>query len=146
MESADTPLSILAMDTIAKVREPLGLDQWQLHFEARAMPDARAACEASPEYREAVITFDFDKLKTGDDIDEVAVHELTHCHTWGLHTLAEELADALAECAPPSHRKALRELLREQVRKAAEETTVTVGHTYLRLLRRAGILARPESA
>jgi hypothetical protein len=145
MSEPTDALSVLMWDTIAKLREPLALDRWAIHPVAGDLTDARAACVADPEYREASIYMDFNRIKTGDVLDEVIVHEMAHCHTWPLHTLAESLADALAESAPEPQREALRKLLSEQVRYAAEQITTDIGHTYLRLLRRAGILATPES-
>lgn len=128
------------------VREPLALDRWSIQPEIAQLEDARACCAASPEYREARISFDLDKLQTGDEVDEIAVHELTHCHTWPLHALAENLAQALAESAPESLREPLAKLLLEEVRKAGEQVTTDVGHAYVRLLRRAGILASPTAS
>jgi hypothetical protein len=125
------------------VREPLGLDRWQIRLGAEKLEDSRAACIAQPEYREADLYFDAEKIKTGDDLAELTVHEMAHCHTFELHSLAEELADALAESAPESHRESLRKLFHEKVRQAGERCTTDVGHTYLRLLRRAGILDNP---
>lgn len=128
-----------------KIREPLGLDRWQIQLVNGEYPDARAWCEPHDEYREAVIGFDFDKLKTGDDLAEVVVHEATHCHTGDLHDIALELADALSECQPEASREAFRKLLCKRVNKAAERTTTDVGHAYLRLLRRAAILDTPPA-
>ena len=129
--------------TLDKIREPLELDRWQIMPVAGPIVEGRAACSASPEYREATLAFDFDQLKTGDVLDETIVHEITHCHTWPLHALAENLGKALANSLPKTHRRAMAELLAEEVRKAAEQVTTDVGYTYLRLLRRAGILDTP---
>lgn len=128
---------------VEKLREPLGLDRWQIRVSTEAIEESRAYCLASPEYREADLCFDLDKLKTGDDIDELACHEMAHCHTWEIHQIAEELANALAESAPDSMRDGLRKMLLERVRRAGEATTTDVGHTYLRLARRAGVLDTP---
>lgn len=130
---------------VEQCREPLAKNNWALRvITGDLSPDhARGSCEARPEYREALLTFDFDRILTGDDLQELVVHEMTHCDTWELHTLAEELADALAESAPKHARKALKKLLREKVRQAGERCTTDVGHTYLRLLRRAGVLDTP---
>lgn len=128
---------------IEKIREPLALDRWEIRTKAEPIADARAYCLASPEYRSADIVFDFDKLQTGDDVAEIAVHEATHCHTWPLHALAESLANALADAMPEYAREALRKQHLEQVRLAGEQVTTDVGHTYLRLLRRAGVLDNP---
>lgn len=134
------PLAITVLATVDKLREPLALDRWQLHFVAgeNEEDDAVASCNAMPEYREATLRFDFDALKTGDDLDEFIVHEMSHCHTWPLHAVADSLATTLA-----GDNEFLAKHLAEQVREAAERVTTDVGQTYLRLLRRAGILAPP---
>jgi hypothetical protein len=98
------------------IREPLGVDRWDIRLKSEPIADARAYCLASPEYRSAEIVIDPDKLQTGDVLQEVAVHETTHLHTWKLL---------------------------EEVRQAGEEVTTDVGHAYLRLLRRAGVLDSP---
>lgn len=129
--------------TFEKIREPMGLDRWTITPTAEPIADSRAFCVAHPEYREARIVLDFDKLQTGDDVDEIVVHESTHCLTWELHTLAEELANALADSLPESHREAMRKLLLEKVRQAGERVTTDVGQGFLRMFRRAGVLDRP---
>lgn len=129
--------------TLEAIMEPLGLDRWSIRTQAGPLEDARACAEPMPEYREALLSFDLDKLKTGDDVAELVVHEATHCHTGALHDLALELADALAESAPEYQRESLRKLLKRRVNYCAEELTTDVGHTYLRLLRRAGVLDTP---
>jgi hypothetical protein len=125
------------------IREPLGVDRWDIRLKSEPIVDARAYCLASPEYRSAEIVIDPDKLQTGDVLQEVAVHETTHLHTWKLHELAERLANALADSMPETHREAMRKSLLEEVRQAGEEVTTDVGHAYLRLLRRAGVLDSP---
>jgi hypothetical protein len=131
---------------VERCREPLDLEHWTLRVVSGEIPDATASCEANPEYRQAVLSFDINKMETGDDPAEIVVHEMAHCHTWELHTLCQELADALAESAPKTHRRALRKLLQEKVRQAGERCTTDVGHTYLRLLRRAGVLDTPAAS
>lgn len=138
-----SPLFELVNEIFTKIREPLGLDRHEVGLVNAPATDCTASCEALPEYRRATLSFDLDKMQTGVDVQEIVVHEAAHVDTWELHTLAEELADALAESAPRSHRRALRKLLREKVRQAGERCTTDVGHTYLRLLRRAGILDTP---
>ena len=139
-DAPNTELATFADELVEAIREPLELDRWSIRLVSGPLEDARASCEASPEYREATISLDFDKLKTGDDLAEVVTHELGHCHTWPLHTLAEGLAHALADSAAPAQREGLRKLLLEQVRDAGERVTTDVGQTYLRLLRRAGVV------
>ncbi|MBA3678537.1 MAG: hypothetical protein H0W74_14290 [Sphingosinicella sp.] len=130
-------------EIVDKIREPLGLDRWQIQTVSEPLEDARACCIAQPEYLDVVIKIDPDKLQTGDDLQELVVHEVTHLRTWEIHTLAEELANALAESTPETHREPLRKLLLEKVRQAGERATTDVGHDYLRLLRRAGVLDSP---
>lgn len=134
------------LEIFEKIREPMALDRWTIGLANTPSPEGRATCEASPEYREAVLNFDFDKLQTGDDLDELVVHESTHCHIWPLHALAENLAQTLAKTMPESHREPMMTMLREEVRLAAEAVTTDVGHTYLRLLRRAGVLDTPQES
>jgi uncharacterized protein (DUF2249 family) len=126
------------------IREPLGVDRWDIRFKSEPIPDARAYCLASPEYRTADIVVDPDKLETGDVLQEISVHETAHLHTWKLHELAERYGNALADSMPETHREAMRKSLLEEVRQAGEEVTTDVGHAYLRLLRRAGILVNPD--
>lgn len=132
---------------IEKCREPLAKCDWLFRIVSEDLSEASATacCEAMPEYRTAKLSFDANRLKTGDDLHEIVVHEMAHCDTWELHGLAEELADALAESAPEALREPLRKLLQEKVRQAGERTTTDVGHTYLRLLRRAGVLDMPPA-
>lgn len=127
---------------VEAIREPLALDRWNIGLSNKS-DDGRATCEASPEYAEAVLTFDLDKLKTGDDVQELVVHEMTHCHIWPLHALAENLAQTLARTMPETHREPMMTMLREEVRLAAEKVTTDVGQAYLRLLRRAQVLDTP---
>lgn len=132
-----------AAETFEKIREVLALDRHTVTFSQEEIPDARAFCVAQPEYREGRIVFDMDKLHTGDDFDEIIVHEATHFHTWELHGLCEELANALADSLPETHREGMRKMLLEKVRQAGERATTDVGQTYLRLLRRAKVLDTP---
>jgi hypothetical protein len=131
------------VEILDKIREPLGLDRHTITPEVESIADSRAYCMAQPEYRDAKIAFDLDKLKTNDDVQELVVHESTHLHTWELHSLAEELANALADTLPDYAREGVRKLLLEKVRQAGERVTTDVGHTYLRLLRRARVLDTP---
>jgi hypothetical protein len=147
MSEPDPRLTGHVRSIVDAVREPLELDRWEIRVDAGPEEEdgGRATCIPLPEYRCATINFDFDRIQTGDDLAELAVHEMTHCHTAPLHDLAIALADALADVAPKYMRKGLRKKLQEEVRLAAEATTTDVGHTYLRLLRRAGILPTPEA-
>ena len=138
----DGPLARQVEAMVGAVREPLALDRWGITVEVGA-GEQRGGCAAAPEYREATIVFDLEKFETGDDPAEMVAHEMAHPHIWPLHALAEDLAAALAASAPEHLRGPLGTLLSEQVRLAAETVTTDVGQTYLRLLRRAGILESP---
>lgn len=140
---SDSPLFELVTEIARKIHEPLGHDRHEIGLAHAKDSDCTASCEALPEYRRATLSFDLDKMETGVDVQEIVVHEAAHIDTWELHMLAEELADALAASMPESHREAMKTLLREKVRQAGERCTTDVGHTYLRLLRRAGILDTP---
>ena len=129
---------------IEQIREPLELDRWCIMPHIGALEDCRAGSDPAPEYREAPVYFDLDKLKTGDDLQELVVHEAgAHLHTAELHDIALELADALADSMPESHREGVRKLLKRRVNFAAERVTTDVGQTYLRLLRRSKVLDTP---
>ncbi|MCC2626390.1 MAG: hypothetical protein K0S14_40 [Thermomicrobiales bacterium] len=128
---------------IEKIREPLGLDRWSIQASTAELTDARATCSASPEYREATVLVDLARLQTGDDLDEILVHELTHPLTWPLHALAERYANMLADSLPAPLQEAYRKGLHEEVRLAGEQVTTDVGQALLRLFRRADILDNP---
>ena len=133
-----------AQDLVTRLQEPLGLDRWSIQLIVDETIDARAACDSSPEYSEAEIRFDFSRLKTGDDLAELAVHEMTHPHIEPLGAVAMGLAHAVADTSPEYMREGLRKLLLEEVRKAEEKTTTSVAHVFLKLLRRANVLDTPE--
>src|SRR5687768_3345749 len=85
---------------VRRMLEPLGLDRWTIKVVSEADPDCTASCSAMPEYQQATIRVDPDKLQTGDELDEIAAHEIAHCHTWPIAHLADDLAVALAEQLP----------------------------------------------
>jgi len=76
-------------------RELMGLHRWVIRF-ANGRPDdldpCKGACLAMPEYREATLVFDLERFETGDDIEEMVVHEMVHCLTWEIVHVAEVLA------------------------------------------------------
>jgi hypothetical protein len=139
-----SPLGLYIAETIREMTEPFGLTGWTLKLQQGSMPDATAACTAMPEYRQATLAFDVERLQTGDELDEIIAHELAHCPTWGPYALCESFAHALADLAPKLHRSGIRKLLIEQCRVANEDATTQVGFTFIRLFRRwraAGKLA-----
>jgi hypothetical protein len=132
---ADDKLARVLHEMVDDLKEPLGVDRWSVKVETGTYEDP-AACLAQPEYKQAALYFDPDKLETGDDPAELATHEITHCHTAAIHDVAIHLAHCVAECAPESMREPLRKKLQEEVRWAAEYTTTRVAFTYIRLVRR----------
>jgi hypothetical protein len=71
-------------------QKKLLLGDWKITVEVGPLDDgSRADCDAKPEYREAVIRIDPDRV-TDEELDGFCVHELLHCHTWRLEQLAEE--------------------------------------------------------
>lgn len=129
----DVPLARVVDELVSKMREPLGLDRWQVRVVFGPGEDT-AACNAMPEYRICTLSVDPDKLDTGDELDEIIAHELAHAHTWGLASVAEDFAVAVAEMS--GNPIPLARCFKEQIRKAEEDCTTMVGHAYIRLLRR----------
>jgi hypothetical protein len=83
----------VARRVTARVRQwqkRLLLGDWKIAVQVGALDDgSRADCDAKPEYKEALIRLDPEKI--GDDeLDGFICHELLHCHTWRLEALAEE--------------------------------------------------------
>jgi hypothetical protein len=71
-------------------QKKLLLSDWKISVEVGALDDgSRADCDARPEYKEAKIRLDPDKIPL-DELDGFLVHELLHCHTWRLEQIAEE--------------------------------------------------------
>lgn len=145
LESVEREMSLeqQAQELHARLVEPLGLDRWTTRLVVDGVGEARAACESQPEYREAEISIDFNRLKTGDELAELMVHEMTHCHIEPLAELAQDLADTIAASAPEHAKEALKHLLTERVRYLEEQVVTDVGHVFLKLLRRAQVLDTP---
>jgi hypothetical protein len=97
----------------------------------------RGGCEADPEYSEARIKIDFERLQTGDNVTEIVIHELVHIPLMWLHNAADNLAGLSANMLVEVHQaNAVAEYNREQVRRAAEKSATDIGHTILRLYQR----------
>lgn len=63
----------------------MGLDSWMI--ELRFTEEVHTAtCIAQPQYEEAVIAFNLPRIKercrTPEQVEELTVHELTHCLAW----------------------------------------------------------------
>jgi hypothetical protein len=139
--TVNTALAGHVQATLDRIREPMGLDRWQIEIATGPCKgddgeDCTGAAHADPEYRKARIVLDIERMETGDDVEEHVVHETTHLPVWPIHKAAEDLAHAWADSAPPALREAIRAYAAEQVRQAAETTTTDLGHAFLRLFRR----------
>jgi hypothetical protein len=77
------------------------LSDWKISVVVGAPDDgARATCDAMPEYKEATLTFDPDRIPTDPrELDGWIIHELLHCHTWRLESLAESWGKSEAQYA-----------------------------------------------
>lgn len=133
-------------EILDRIREPMGLDRWQIEITTGECKDevtgepCTGAAMVFPEYSTGRIVLDFECMKTGDDVEELVVHEATHFPVWWIHAVAEHLADAWANSAPDTHRESIRSFAQEQVRVAAEKTTTDLGNAFLRLFRRNWVL------
>lgn len=76
----------------------LRLQDWQLQVVFDRAYDGRAACEARPEYKEAVLVFNLERCAAEDeDLEGCVVHEMNHTHTWAQAAVSESL------CGTPEH-------------------------------------------
>jgi hypothetical protein len=124
------------VETIGKLQEPLGLAGWTIQPEHGTLDGAKASCVAMPEYKQATLSFDAEKLQTGDELDEIIVHEMMHMHTWPIHAVAESLAHLASELLPKYAQVPARDKFLEEARQAGEDTNTQVGFVVIRLLRR----------
>jgi hypothetical protein len=69
----------------------LQLQAWDITVSLGPIEVDAAECDASPEYLNAAIRLDPAKVPDAD-LEAYVVHELLHCHTWGLTHAAEVLA------------------------------------------------------
>ena len=63
------------------------LSDWKITVEFGPI-DCKADCDAKPEYREALLRFDPDRIPD-DEVDAYCAHELAHAVNWTLEGLAE---------------------------------------------------------
>lgn len=134
--SLDSELQEEIQRVSKEIQEVLGLDRWDIRLEVSRLDDARACCQADPEYKNAVLTFDPEKLRTGDDLQEVIVHEHVHCLLWPLHAVAEQQSKALQALMDEDNKNAQGPMLDERVRYAAECATTDFGWVITKLWRR----------
>lgn len=123
-----------------KLRPYYGLnDQWQVQIVNSPLTEdeGRACCEAEVEYSSATIKLDFNRLRTGDDVEELLCHELVHIPLGWLHEQAWQLAGLAGNLLKPTHQcNATVEYLKEQVRVNAEKSATDIGWVVLRMFRR----------
>lgn len=93
---------------VKKFTQLIGLERWDIKVQFCEMNDAKATCEADPEYFKATIKFDLTSFPEDEDRDYV-VHELLHCLVWVL----SGPADALAKTLPEPGDKFGKEVIRE---------------------------------
>lgn len=122
-------------DLVRRMQEPLGLDRWTIKIVTGPDPENTAGCSAMPQYQQATLSLDPDKLQTGDELDEIVAHEMAHCHVWPIASIADDLLAALAESLPESFVSPFAKLFKALTEDAEESTTTQVGQTYIRLLR-----------
>jgi len=74
-----------------KVRMLLAPWRISVEFGKDEEHESQASCMAMPEYLQATLRFDLDKIPP-DEIDTYVVHELGHCAVWGLANCAHSMA------------------------------------------------------
>jgi len=85
---------VLFAKTVQIMQPLLGLQDWKLIVRYSTRMRDTADCEASPEYKEAVIRINLNDLKGlgYNDIVSTAIHEMMHCIVWPLAGWAETLS------------------------------------------------------
>lgn len=82
------------MALVRQWRTRLQLHDWKISVVVDRIPpedDAKAFCQAKPEYREALVQVDPHEV-TLEDLEATVVHELLHCHAEALAGLALVMA------------------------------------------------------
>lgn len=84
---------VLFAKTVEIMQPVLGLQDWKLIVRYSTRMKDTADCEASPEYKEAIIRINMNDLKGlgYNDIVATAIHEMLHCVVWPLAAWAENL-------------------------------------------------------
>jgi hypothetical protein len=121
---------------VRRMQEPLGLDRWDVKVESGTDNGTKASCSAQPQYKIASLRVDPDEMETGDELDEIAAHELAHCHIWPIAAMADNWVVLLCELLPEPFVAPFAKQFKKITEEAEEATTTRVGHTYIRLLRR----------
>lgn len=84
---------VLFVKTIEIIQPLLNLSDWKITIRfSNRMRDA-ADCEASPEYKDALIRMNTKQLKQLEyqEVIATAIHEMMHCLVWPLATWTEDL-------------------------------------------------------
>lgn len=73
-------------------KQEMLLGHWRLavEFAPDEKDESLASCLAMPEYLQATLRFDLDKIDPAE-IDSYVVHELGHCAVWGLANAAHSM-------------------------------------------------------
>lgn len=84
---------VLFAKTVEIMQPLLGLQDWKLIVRYSTRMRDTADCEASPEYKEALIRINTSHLKSlnYNEIVATAIHEMMHCVVWPLAAWAENL-------------------------------------------------------
>ena len=90
-------------------RRILGLQSWRIFLAIRETTPAgeepeRASCEALSEYSEATIVYTLDRLN-GTNLNELTAHEMVHCLTHPLESVADEYAKKHPDAAEWARRE-----------------------------------------
>ena len=70
----------------------LQIQDWNIVVQFARIPGHRADCEANPEYKDALVRFDIDRI-SNEDLTSFVVHELLHTIIWKLAHVAETFTD-----------------------------------------------------
>ena len=90
---------ILFAKTIEILQPWLKLNDWKIIVRFSSRMKAAADCDASPEYKEALIRVNLKAIKelTHYEIISIAVHEMCHCLIWPLSDWTEDLCHRNAD-------------------------------------------------
>lgn len=84
---------VLFVKTIEIIQPLLNLSDWKIIIRFSNRMRDTADCEASPEYKEALIRINTKQLKLlqYEEVVATAIHEMMHCVVWSLAEWAEDL-------------------------------------------------------
>ena len=84
---------VLFVKTIEIAQPLLNLNDWKIRIRFSNRMRGTADCDASPEYKEALIRLNMKELKFLEyqEIVSMAIHELIHCVVWPLTEWTEAL-------------------------------------------------------